>query len=198
MLTDRLARKTLALAFSLALATTLNSQSTSTPSSDLAETRRTAMQLYAEGKKVQAVPLFEQLAATNEKDVVVMERLGDSLYASSIAVADPAEKKRLSIRALVFLRKAKELGDNSSLMQLLLENIPAGGSAPSEYSNRSEADAAMKAGEAAFNHGEMDKAVDAYQQALSLDPKLYLAALFVGDAYFKSNRPELAGNWFAK
>jgi len=37
-----------------------------------------------------------------------------------------------------------------------------------------------------------------YQQALLLDPKLYEAALFIGDVYFKSADQQKAGEWFAR
>jgi tetratricopeptide (TPR) repeat protein len=37
-----------------------------------------------------------------------------------------------------------------------------------------------------------------YQRALLLDPKLYEAALFIGDVYFKSAEQIKAGEWFAR
>jgi tetratricopeptide (TPR) repeat protein len=55
----------------------------------------------------------------------------------------------------------------------------------------------------------LDKAIAAYQRALQLDPKLYFAALFTGDMYFKKGVQERdpatkkaqmdkAGEWFAR
>ena len=67
----------------------------------------------------------------------------------------------------------------------------------------------MREGEEAHTRGDLDKAIAAYERALRLDPKLYFAALFVGDMYFKKGyqaadaraKQELmakAGEWFAR
>ena len=53
-------------------------------------------------------------------------------------------------------------------------------------------------GEAAFVKGDLDAALAAYQRALALDPKLYSAALFAGDMYFKKKEWDRSGEWFAK
>ena len=56
----------------------------------------------------------------------------------------------------------------------------------------------MREGEAAFAKGEFPKALENYQRALLLDPKLYEAALMIGDIYFKSAEQDKAGEWFAR
>jgi len=67
----------------------------------------------------------------------------------------------------------------------------------------------MREGEAAFVRGDMDQAIAAYRRALEMDPQLYDAALYAGDAEFKkgynSTNPQFrlehfaaAGTWFAK
>jgi tetratricopeptide (TPR) repeat protein len=72
-----------------------------------------------------------------------------------------------------------------------------------------EADAAMREGEEAHTRGDLDKAIAAYQRALQLDPKLYLAPLYVGDMYYKkgyqstdaatrNDSLDKAGEWFAR
>lgn len=63
---------------------------------------------------------------------------------------------------------------------------------------RKDVDEAMREGEAAFAKGEFPKALESYQRALLLDPKLYEAALFIGDIYFKSAEQVKASEWFAR
>jgi tetratricopeptide (TPR) repeat protein len=67
----------------------------------------------------------------------------------------------------------------------------------------------MREGEEAHSRGELDRAIKGYKRALELDPKLYLAALFTGDMYFKKGmqandageKKEMmaaAGEWFER
>jgi tetratricopeptide (TPR) repeat protein len=67
----------------------------------------------------------------------------------------------------------------------------------------------MREGEGAFVRGDLDGALKDYQRAFQLDPKLYEAALFAGDMYFKKGHLEAdprkkgelmerAGEWFAR
>jgi tetratricopeptide (TPR) repeat protein len=75
--------------------------------------------------------------------------------------------------------------------------------------NLQAAEAAVREGEAAYKLGDMDKALAAYKRAYELNPRLYDAALYAGDAEFvkakKSNDAlfrdthfDAAGTWFAK
>jgi tetratricopeptide (TPR) repeat protein len=90
------------------------------------------------------------------------------------------------------------LGDNSNLTQYSLDILNKPDNADIPFSNFQEADKAMREGEAAFAHGELDKAIEAYQRALKLDPRLYYAALFTGDSYFKKQDYAKANEWFAR
>ena len=92
--------------------------------------------------------------------------------------------------------KARESGYRSPLLESILEDIPADGGEETKYSDNAQADAAMHEGEAAFVKGNLDAALDAYQRALALDPKLYMAALFAGDMYFKKGQPFKAAEWY--
>ena len=56
----------------------------------------------------------------------------------------------------------------------------------------------MKEGEGAFARCDFDAARRAYQRALSLDPTLYHAPLFVGDTYFVEGRLAQARTWFRR
>src|SRR4030095_11749704 len=59
-------------------------------------------------------------------------------------------------------------------------------------------DRAMEEGEAAFTRGDFDAAITAYSRAYKLDPKLYEAALFIGDIYFRKKDASRAGEWFTR
>ena len=63
---------------------------------------------------------------------------------------------------------------------------------------KKDVEEAMREGEAAFAKGEFPKALENYQRALLLDPKLNEAALMMGDIYFKSAEQDKAGEWFAR
>src|SRR5688500_20336705 len=56
----------------------------------------------------------------------------------------------------------------------------------------------MREGEAAFARNDLAKALEMYQRALLLDPKLYEAALFAGDVYYKKAEQKKASEWFAR
>ncbi len=160
--------------------------------------RARALQLYDQNKFTEAAPLLEKLSAQNPSDVVVLSRLGFALYASTAAIKDPELRKQARARARTTLLRANELGDYSDLTRITLEALISNESGDVSYSNRQEADKAMKEGETAFARGDFPKALAAYERALKADPHLYEAALFMGDVYFKSKKPDQAGVWFAR
>ena len=158
------------------------------------ELRRRAFDLFEKNSMVDAVPLLEKLNADNPTDVLVLERLAFATLASSSAATDETERQRLRERARVFAIRARDMGDNSNLLQVVLESSPQGGN----FSNRADVEAAMREGESAFAKGDFKAALAAYDRALGLDPNNYEAALFSGDVYFKQKDMENAGKWFAR
>jgi tetratricopeptide (TPR) repeat protein len=171
--------------------------------------RQRALDLYESNNFVAALPLLEKVAAANPDDAEVLSRLGFVLYANTASVKDPAARQQMWDRARTVLMRARTLGDNSNLTRSVLEALESKTPGELTFSNIKEADAAIREGEDAFIHGDMDKALAAYKRALALDPKLYNAALFAGDAEFKkgyiSTDPQYrsyhfdqAGIWFAK
>jgi tetratricopeptide (TPR) repeat protein len=159
--------------------------------------RQLALQLYKEGKLVQAMPVFEKLCSEYPKDAGIWEGWGVSTlgYSQTLTVADLRKKGRA--RARVLLLKAKELGDNSNLVQILLGMIPEDGG-DNSFSPRKEVNDVMQQAEADFSRGDYDKAREGYLHALLLDPQNYAAALFMGDVYFKQHSNGSAGEWFAR
>lgn len=157
--------------------------------------RRHALELFDQFKMVEAMPLLEKLAADHPKDVVVWERWGVATLHYSQTIPDPELRRKARVRARTILLKAKELGDNSNLLQTLLAMVPEDGGEVA-FSGRQEVNDAMQQAEADFARGDLDKAREGYLRALLLDPNLYEAALFTGDAFFKQQQPGFAGAWF--
>jgi tetratricopeptide (TPR) repeat protein len=160
--------------------------------------RDRAFQLYKDTKYVEALPLFEKLAVAHPQDRAVIETLGLLVYSQSAFLKTPAERKQARKRGREILLQAQNLGSNSPLLLALLQGIPEDGGNDESFSPQKEVNEAMKEGEAAFAKGEFSTALEMYQRALLLDPKLYEAALFIGDVYFKTADQAKAGEWFAR
>lgn len=166
---------------------------------DYAEKKRHAQELYRQNKMVDAVPVLEELAAANDKDVEVFSALGFALYSMTLAAGNTQEREQLAARARAALNHAKQLGDKSELTDLALSSLQGGTPPPSKFSQNAEADLSMQQAEADFVKGELAQAIDLYKKALSLDPKLYDAALYIGDSYYKSpGGMSQAPEWYAK
>lgn len=163
---------------------------------DYAAMKQQAFELYQQNRLAEVLPLAEQLYAQNPKDAQVLELYAFSMLVSSQTHKDPEARKQVRKRARELAVKAKELGNNSNLLQVVLD-IPADGG-EDNFSARKDVEAAMREGEAAFARGDFKKALAAYDLALKLDPSLYHAALFSGDVYYKQGDVNKAGEWFAK
>ena len=168
-----------------------------TSGQDFEADRKKALQLVDEHKFIEAMPVLEKLVAANPTDKVLLERLGVTLIAYAATLKDAEPRKQARIRARRVLLRSKELGNDSNLLKVLLDGLPEDGS-DSGFSDRKEVDQAMRDGESAFAKGDNEAAVKAYKRALLLDPKLYEAALFLGDVYFKEKEFDRAGEWFGQ
>jgi tetratricopeptide (TPR) repeat protein len=176
---------------------------------DYASERQRAMELFDDQKFATVMPILETLVKIKSDDPVVWERLGWSTMVVAGSMKDPAQRKQARERARQAFLRAKELGDDSNLLRTGLEAISGPDPGDLTLSNNQQADAAMREGEDAHSHGDLDKALSKYKRAFELDPKLYEAALFAGDMEFKkgynstdaqyrSEAFDRAGTWFAK
>ncbi len=165
---------------------------------DYQSERKRAVQLFGANNFVESLPIFERLYAANQSDVIVLEDLSFILAGNLRSIQDQAERAKVRERALSIARRARELGDNSNLLMGTLAVLEAPDAGGTPFTSKREAEAAMNEGEAAFSRGDMDKAIEAYQRALKLDPTLYYAALFTGDSYFKKRDYKNADQWFAR
>jgi tetratricopeptide (TPR) repeat protein len=179
----------------LAPAATQTTPADKAPQSD--PVRQNAITLYHQGKMVQAMPLFENLCTLYPKDNAMWEAWGMATLGYADTLSDADQRKETRLLARTRLMKAKELGDNSNLLQSVLPMIPEDGGERS-FSDTKQVDDIMQHAEADFSRGDYDKAKDGYLQALILEPKNYAAALFMGDLYFKQHENGSAGEWFAR
>ena len=164
---------------------------------DYTTLRHRAFDLLDRNHQLEALPLLEKLADANPSDAAVMERLGSALVAMGAKDTNPETRQRAYKRARASFLRAKELGDKSDYLTIMLEQIPENGEV-SPFSLRKEVDEAIREGEGAFAQGDYASALKAYHRALTFEPEDYEAALFTGDIYFSMNQMEKAGLWFAQ
>jgi tetratricopeptide (TPR) repeat protein len=158
--------------------------------------RQQAIDLFLQGKFVDAMPLFEKLVVDHPADAGLRATWAWCVMANARTFPDPELRKKARVRARKIALEAKKLGDNGQILQVILD-LPEDGS-ESNFSDRREVDDTMKAAEADFVRGDFDKAREGYERAILLDPKTYEAALFIGDVYFKQHVLGSAGEWFAQ
>src|SRR6516165_317896 len=131
--------------------------------------RQKASELFAQGKRLEALPLLEELVKANPKDAAMLVALAASLveHAATLPDQEIAGKERLRARDL--LDRAWELGDTSALamnLSQLLKQLPATGTI--QFSDDPRVDQAMREGEAAFSRRQYDEARRNYARALDL------------------------------
>jgi Tetratricopeptide repeat len=170
--------------------------------------RAQANELFLAGKKLESLPLYEDLCRQDQKVAVFAERHAQGLLVKEETLPDGAAKQAMVNQAVAELVRAQKLGDNSPLVQNLLSLVaksPVGAIVSGvpltmgyTYMGKPEAQAAMKDGQVAFGAQNFEVALKAYKHAAEVDPAWYSADLFVGDTYFEMKNYADAGPWFAK
>ncbi len=154
-----------------------------------------ANDLYTQGKKLDALPLYEDLAKSYPKEWLYAERLAGCLLAKAIQSSDPAEVKALRTRVRDEAKRAVELGDPNYIAQLLAQTPIDVPTAPPP----GDAGAVLlREAEKAFTAGNFALALDKYSQAANADPKLYEAPLYAGDTAYTQKDLPTAAKWFAR
>jgi tetratricopeptide (TPR) repeat protein len=165
------------------------------PVSDQAE-RQKAEALFAQGKRLEALALLEDLVRKNPRDDEMLVELVTALvdHAATLTDQDAAAKERFRARDLV--QKAWELGNTSPLsenLRQLLGELPTSGAI--KFSDNPAVEKLMLTGESAFSRRDFDEALKAYAKALELEPTNYSATLFTANTYDRKNDFAEAAEW---
>jgi tetratricopeptide (TPR) repeat protein len=161
--------------------------------------RQKAVALFNQGKRLEALPLLEELTQKDPKDAEILVELAASLVDHAAILTDPSAAAKERFRARDLVQKAWELGNYSNLAQnlrQLLDELPANGAL--KFSNNPAVEQVMNAGEAAFARRDFDEALKDYAKALELEPTNYSAALFTGNTYDRKNDLAKAAEWYER
>lgn len=151
--------------------------------------------LYLEGKRLDALPMYEHLANAFPKEWMYQERLAACLGAKAEQSDDAAEVKALRTRQRDAAKLSIALGDTSYVMQLMANIDP---NEPNAMAPGSAGGALLQEAEKAYSAGDYPKALEKYAAAAELDPKLYLAALYAGDTAYVQKDLKTAAMWFKR
>jgi len=166
--------------------------------SDQAE-RQKAEALSAQGKRLEALPLLEDLVRKNQSDNEILVELAAALVDHALTLTDKDAAAKERFRAKDLVQKAWELGNTSPLeenLRQLLGELPANGAI--KFSDNPAVDKIMLAGESAFSNRDFDEALKDYAKALELEPTNYSATLFTANTYDRKNDVAKAGKWYQR
>lgn len=151
--------------------------------------------LWNEGKRLDALPLYEDLARDHPKEWMYQERLAVALGVKAEMATDAADVKALLTRQRDAAKRAVELGDPNYFMQLTAQMDP---NAPLVAAPGSPAQALQQEAEKAFGTGDYATALAKYAAAAEADPRLYEAPLYAGDTAYSQKDLKTAAKWFAR
>lgn len=183
---------------SLSLSSFCFSAYSQTNQQDLTDLKRQVGELTKQTRYTEALPLLEKIVAAEPNNAEMVFHLGFALVAQANTTVETADKQALRVRARNAFIRAKELDVREPIVEALIQSLPADGSDTSLFSKNLLANAVMVEAESFFGQGKLDEALKDYQKALSLDPKLYHAALFSGDVYMQRGDFNQASAWYEK
>ena len=154
-----------------------------------------ANDLYKAGKKVDALPLYEELAKQYPNEWLYQERLADCLNATVAGENDAQKIVRIRTRVRDAAKRAVELGDPNEYLHILANIDPA---KPVDIAAASPGAALLKEAEKAYGAGDFTTAMAKYKAAAEADPQLYEAPLFAGDTAYVQHDLKSAAEWFAR
>jgi thioredoxin-like negative regulator of GroEL len=161
--------------------------------------RQKADDLFSEGKRLEALPLLEELVKTHPKDDQMVVALAACLVEHAATLSDEQAAGKERLRARDLLDKAWDLGNTSPLamnLSQLLRQLPESGAI--KFSDNPQIDQVLRAGEAAFSQRDFADALKYYAKALELEPANYTATLFTGNTYDKQNETAAAAEWYER
>jgi tetratricopeptide (TPR) repeat protein len=166
---------------------------------DYSANRRKASELFEQGKRLEALPLLEELVKTDLKDSAMLVALAACLVEHAATLSDQEGGGKERLRARLLLDQAWDLGNHSTLamnLSQLLKQLPEDGAI--KFSANPQVDQAMRAGEAAFSRRDFAEAIKNYSRVLDLEPRNYSAALFIGNTFDKQNEFNKGSEWYER
>ncbi len=160
--------------------------------------KQQAFTLIKQTRYTEALPLLEKLATAEPDSALIHYYLGFSLFGQATNTKDEAARKTLRIRARKEFIKAKDLGIEEPNIDALIQSLPLDGSDGGAFSANAAANSLMEQAEALFSQGKVEEALKNYEKALTLDPKLYHAALFAGDVFTQKGDYAQAEVWYKR
>jgi hypothetical protein len=151
--------------------------------------------LWDQGKRLDALPLYEDLAKARPDQWMYQERLAIALEVKAGQASDPAEVKVLRTRQRDAAKRAVELGDPNYFVQMMGNIDP---DAPIRIAPGSPAAQLQAEAEKAYGVGDYKTALAKYAEAAEVDPKLYEAPLYAGDTAYAQKDLPTAAKWFAR
>jgi hypothetical protein len=163
---------------------------------DLNREAAAANSLFTSQNMVSALPLYEDLYKHQPQSNAWRERLAMCLLGAA-HTQQPAEANATLERAHKLLLEAKAAGDNSDLVNVVLEKMQLAAQSTASGPESPGADAFRRA-ELAFSKGDLPAALKLYMEAATADPKLYEAPLYAGDTEFKQGDCVAADRFYAQ
>lgn len=170
-----------------------------TPGSNDTPKRERAVELFEQGKRLEALPLLEELTKANPRDDELLVELAASLVDHAATLSDQKAAGRERLRARDLLDQAWKLGNTNPLAMKLsefLQQLPASGAI--EFSDNPRVEEAIRSGESALARRKFDEARKNYSRALELQPDNYSAALFIGNTYDREDNFAKAAEFYQK
>jgi tetratricopeptide (TPR) repeat protein len=167
--------------------------------SDDTANRQKAVQLFQQGKRLEALPLLEELVKANPRDDELLVDLAASLVDHAVTLSDQKAAGQERLRARDLLDRAWKLGNTNPLAMNLsqfLRQLPPSGAI--EFSTNPAVEKAMQAGEAAFARRDFDEARKNYSRAMQLQSSNYAAELFIGNTYDRQNNFSKAAEFYQR
>ncbi len=161
--------------------------------------RQKAIALFNQGKRMEALPLLEELVPKNQDDAELLVALAASLVDHAATLTDPEAATQERVRAKGLVDRVWGMGNPSPLaenLRQLLSELPANGVI--KFSDNPTVQQLMLAGEAAFSKRDFDEALKQYAKALELEPTNYPAALFTANTYDRQNNFAKAAEWYER
>ena len=151
--------------------------------------------LWSAGKRLEALPLYEDLAKVHPSEWSYQERLAVALGVQAEQLSDPVEIRAVRVKERDAAKHAIDAGDPNYFMHITASIDP---DAPIPAVVAGSAQELFQAGERAYGVGDYATAMTKYAAAADADPQMYEASLYAGDTAYTQKDLKSAAAWFAR